>query len=74
MQISVKRIERRQYPKHFQSKLADSDSENTETQVWFDFALKCGYIDSNIYNELCDCSEEVGRLINYMINHPDKFS
>ena len=65
---------RRQYSKHFQSKLADSDSENTESQVWFDFARKCDYINEETYNELCESSEEVGRLVNYMINHPEKFS
>ena len=64
---------RRSYPKHFQSKLADSDSENTETQVWLDFTLECKYINDEVYNELCENSEEVGRLINYMINHPEKF-
>lgn len=65
---------RRSYPKHFQSKLSDSDSENTETQVWLDFALECKYINTEVYNDLCAETEEVGRLINYMINHPEKFS
>lgn len=65
---------RRSYPKHFVSKLTDSDSENTETQVWFDFALKCGYINEIKHKDLCERSEEVGRLINYMMQHPEKFS
>ena len=33
---------KRRYPAHFVSKLTDSDSEAAETQVWLDFALKCG--------------------------------
>lgn len=65
---------RRAYPKHFVSKLTDSDNENTETQVWFDFALKCSYINEKTHKELCDRSEEVGRLISYMMQHPEKFS
>ncbi len=35
---------KRNYPKHFISKLADSDSENSETQVWLDFSEACKYI------------------------------
>lgn len=35
----------RQYVKHFKSKLSDADSENSETQLWLDFALVCNYID-----------------------------
>ena len=29
---------KRQYPKHFSSKISDADMENTETQVSLDFA------------------------------------
>jgi len=32
---------KRRYPKHFISKLTDSDAENSETVVWLNFALKC---------------------------------
>ena len=32
---------KREYPKHFHSKLTDSDAENSETQVWLEFALQC---------------------------------
>lgn len=35
---------KRNYPKHFISKLADSDSENSETQVWLDFSEAYKYI------------------------------
>lgn len=35
---------KRQYEKHFVSKLSDADSENSETQLWLDFALECNYI------------------------------
>lgn len=30
---------KRPYPKHYASKLSDSDSENSETQVWIDFRV-----------------------------------
>jgi four helix bundle protein len=32
---------KRQYPKHFLSKMSDADMENTESQVSLDFALNC---------------------------------
>jgi four helix bundle protein len=35
---------RRRYKSYFISKLNDAETENTETQVWLDFALACGYI------------------------------
>jgi len=34
---------KRLYEAHFVSKISDSDMENTETQVWLDFALSCVY-------------------------------
>jgi len=64
---------KRQYEKHFKSKLSDADSENSETQLWLDFALACNYISENQQIELQSKSEEVGKLLNYMINNPNKF-
>jgi four helix bundle protein len=64
---------KRQYPAHFVSKVSDSDMENTETQVWLDFAKECGYITSKTFTELLAKSEEVGRLLNHMMANPDKY-
>ncbi|UFH34588.1 four helix bundle protein [Flavobacterium acetivorans] len=64
---------KRIYPRHFHSKLTDSDAENSETQVWIEFAYKCNYISIEIHNTLISESEEVGKLINYMILNPQKF-
>lgn len=64
---------KRVYPKSFHSKLTDSDAENSETQVWLEFAFKCNYINEAVYNELLSESNEVGKLINYMILNPQKF-
>jgi four helix bundle protein len=64
---------KRVYPKSFHSKLTDSDAENSETQVWLEFAFKCNYINEAVYNELLNESNEVGKLINYMILNPQKF-
>lgn len=64
---------KRDYPKHFHSKLTDADAENSETQVWLEFAYGCEYITEVIFNELIQDSNEVGKLINYMIQNPQKF-
>ncbi len=64
---------KRSYPKHFFSKLTDCDAENSETQVWLEFSFLCKYIDKETYNKLTHKSEEIGKLINYMIHNPNKF-
>lgn len=64
---------KRIYPKHFYSKLTDSDGEKSETQVWLEFAVSCKYISNETYNELLFESIEVGKLINYMLLNPEKF-
>lgn len=64
---------KRLYVKHFISKLTDSDGENSETMVWLDFALSCNYIKQEEYIRLSEKSKEVGKLVNYMINNPEKF-
>ena len=64
---------KRQYPKHFSSKMSDSDMENTETQVSLDFAVTCKYISEEEYQELLSGSEEVGRMLNHMVENPEKY-
>lgn len=65
---------KREYPKHFHSKLTDADSENSETQEgWLEYALACGYLTEDKYSKFINLSIEVGKLINYMILNPEKF-
>jgi len=64
---------KRKYPKHFISKLTDSDGENSETRVWLEFALACEYVNQNDFTELETESKEIGKLIDYMILNPKKF-
>lgn len=64
---------KRQYPKHFSSKMSDADMENTETQVSLDLAEACNYILPEEHKELCQKSEEVGRLLNHMVENPEKY-
>ena len=64
---------KRRYAAHFVSKATDSDMENSETQVWLDFSLACEYINNEMYNDKKNKSEEVGRLLNDMIQNPEKY-
>ena len=64
---------KRIYPKLYTSKLTDSDAENSETQVWLEYAWRCKYLSDELYNKLIQDSEEIGKLINYMVLHPEKF-
>ena len=61
------------YPAHFVSKVTDSDMENSETSGWLDFSLACKYIDNEQFNILISQNEETGKLLNHMINNPDKY-
>lgn len=47
--------------------------ENSETNVWLDFAHACEYMSTEKHQELTQKAEEVGKLINYMILNPSKF-
>jgi four helix bundle protein len=64
---------RRRYKDYFLSKLNDSETENAETEVWLNFAKDCQYISNEEFENLTSLNEEVGRLIWYMINNPEKF-
>ena len=64
---------KRKYEKHFVSKLTDGDAENAETQVWLEYSNACNYIDTIKFETLTSKSLEVGKLLNYMMNNPDKF-
>ena len=65
---------KRLYEAHFISKISDADMENSETQVWLDFALACEYISHEIHDDLTKKSEEIGRMLNHMIKYPEKYS
>lgn len=66
-------IRKRRYEKHFILKLTDSDAENSETQVWLEYSQACNYIATRQFESFTSKSLEVGKLLNYRINNPDKF-
>ena len=64
---------KRRYPANFVSKLTDCDAENSETGVWIDFALKCGYISHELHGKLLVQNEEVGKLLGHMLQYPERY-
>lgn len=63
----------KKFPKEERYSLTDSDSENSETLGWLDFAFACNYINEETKNDLTAKNQEIGKLLNYMMNNPDKF-
>jgi four helix bundle protein len=69
----VEAYRKRRYKAHFISKLSDSDMENSQTKGWLKFAFECKYIVEEQYEKLTLQSDEVGKLLNHMINNPEKY-
>lgn len=64
---------KRDYHKHFLLKITDCLGENSETLVWLDFSLNCNYITQEQYENNIELNEEVGKLLMFMYNNPEKF-
>lgn len=57
---------KRDYPKHFVSKLSDADGEQQETQHWLETASDCSYLPPETEKELLGLCEEIGRMLHSM--------
>jgi len=62
---------KRRYPAHFVSKLTDADTEAAETEVWLDFAHKCGYLGDSEYVSLHQNYNHICGMLTQMINKPE---
>lgn len=64
---------KRRYEAAFVAKFSDCESEACETQVWLEFAVRCGYLDSATSDELDQFYENIiGQLVN-MIKESGKW-
>ncbi len=60
---------KRRYQAAFVAKLSDCESEAAETQVWIEFAVKCGYLDREIARKLYkEYDQIIGKLVNMIQN------
>src|SRR4029077_16126894 len=64
---------KRRYEKHFVSKLTDADGEQLETQHWTRIAFSCGYIEEAAARSVIATLEEIGRLLQGMIDKAEAF-
>jgi len=51
----------------------DSAGEVGETEVWVDFSFDHGYLPKEKRTYLQEKYDEVGKMLNSMINQPEKF-
>ncbi|RLC45856.1 MAG: diversity-generating retroelement protein bAvd family protein [Candidatus Cloacimonadota bacterium] len=64
---------KRRYPKSFVSKLIDCLGEASETEVWLDMSFDLDYISKIQHSDLMNDCHEIEKMLNSMINHPEKF-
>ena len=64
---------KRQYEKHFLSKLTDADAEQQETQHWIETALDCKYISQEEADRLLEKCTEIGRLLGGTMAKAEQF-
>jgi four helix bundle protein len=61
---------KRRYRMAFISKLSDAETEASETQVWVEFALRCGYLNTGLFDRIGNYYDNIiGKLVR-MINNP----
>src|SRR6266702_1512120 len=58
---------KRRYTAAFISKLSDADTEAAETEVWIEFALRCGYLRQEAVSRLRDDYDHVCRQLSVMM-------
>jgi len=64
---------KRRYKAAFISKLSDAESEAAETQVWIEFAVRCGYLLRGRGTPLYQTYDEILRMLVAMINRPQSW-
>ena len=65
---------KRRYEAAFIAKLSDAESEAAETQVWLEFAVKCGYLDRDVAAAVYHAYEEILKMLVAMINSPESWT
>lgn len=61
---------KRRYEAHFIRNLSDAETEAAETQVWLEFAVRCGYLGQAMAKPLYQEYNEVISMLVHMIHHP----
>jgi len=64
---------KRGYQKAFVHKVVDCAGEAAETEVWLDMGYDAKYISAEKHSYFRDKYEEVSKMLNSMIQHPERF-
>src|SRR5688572_28700969 len=64
---------RRRYEAAFINKVNEALGETMETQAWLDHALDCSYLDQKVHQQLDEGWQEIGAMLQGMIERADKF-
>ena len=62
---------KRRYEAAFISKLSDAEAEAAETQVWIQFAVRCGYLERDAGRALYQQYDRILATLVGMITHPE---
>jgi four helix bundle protein len=65
---------KRRYRAAFVSKLSDAEAEAAETQVWLQFAVRCGYLERGIAGTLYQNYNGILASLSGMIMHADAWT
>jgi four helix bundle protein len=64
---------KRRYQAAFVAKLSDAESEACETQVWIEFARRCGYFDAATTEECDKLYDQILSQLVRMIDEAEKW-
>ncbi|MEK6815376.1 MAG: four helix bundle protein [Nitrospirota bacterium] len=64
---------KRRYKAAFVAKMNDAESEACETQVWIEFAERCGYLPARTVAELDEMYGRILAQIIKMVQYPEKW-
>lgn len=65
---------KRRYPAAFISKLSDAEAEAAETQVWIQFAVRCGYLERGVAGALYQRYNHILATLVGMITHANAWT
>ena len=65
---------KRRYEAAFIARLSDAETEAAETQVWIEYAVKCGYVEREPAAKAYAEYDEIPGMIVAMINHPEHWT
>ncbi len=65
---------RRRYTPAFVNTVNQALGEATETQAWLDQAYECGYIDDTTLRQMDSDWEQIGGMLQRMIDRADTFA